>query len=68
MRVRLEQSKCQGHAQCHAIDERLFPLDEMGYSTLQPHKVEPADEERTRLGVAACPEQALVLEDDDQDG
>ncbi|MGH3556349.1 MAG: ferredoxin [Mycobacterium sp.] len=65
MRVRLDQSKCQGHAQCHATDERLFPIDEMGYSRLEPHEVEPGDEERARLGIAACPEGALVVEDHD---
>lgn len=68
MRVHLEQSKCQGHAQCHALDDRLFPIDEMGYSVVKPHEVEPGDEEQTRLGVAACPEQALVLEDDAPQG
>ena len=66
MRVRLEQAKCQGHAQCHAVDERLFPIDEMGYSTLEEREVLPADEAQTRLGVAACPEQALVLIEDEE--
>lgn len=64
MRVRLDKSKCQGHAQCHAVDPRVFPIDEMGYSSLQPHEVEAGDEEKTRRGVAACPEGALILDDD----
>lgn len=64
MRVRLEKSKCVGHAQCYAVDPDLFPIDESGYSVLQDRKVEPGDEEVTRDGVASCPEMALLIEDD----
>jgi ferredoxin len=62
MKVRLEQSKCVGHAQCYAVDTELFPIDDSGYSILEEHEVRPEDEQRTRDGVAACPELALVLE------
>jgi ferredoxin len=62
MKVRLEQSKCVGHAQCYAVDTELFPIDDSGYSILEEHEVRPGDEQRTRDGVAACPELALVLE------
>ena len=64
MRVRVDNSKCAGHAQCYAVDPDLFPLDDSGYSILQEHEVKPEDEEKTRDGVAACPEMALVLEED----
>ncbi len=64
MKVRLEQSKCVGHAQCFAADPDLFPIDDSGYSTLEPHEVRPQDEQATRDGVAACPELALILEGD----
>ena len=63
MKVRLEQSKCVGHAQCYAVDPELFPIDESGYSILEEHEVRPEDEELARDGVAACPEIALILED-----
>lgn len=65
MRVRLDKSKCTGHAQCNAVNADLFPLDDAGYSILEPHEVKPEEEEATRAGVNACPEGALVLEDDD---
>ncbi len=65
MRVRVEKAKCVGHAQCYAADPDLFPIDDMGYSILEEHEVRPEDEERTRAGVAACPELALILETDD---
>jgi ferredoxin len=64
MKVRLEQSKCVGHAQCYAVDPDLFPIDDSGYSILEAHQVNPGDEEKTRDGVAACPELALILEED----
>ena len=64
MKVRLEQSKCVGHAQCYAVDPELFPIDDSGYSILEAHDVRPEDEQATRDGVAACPELALTLEED----
>jgi ferredoxin len=64
MRVRLQQDKCVGHAQCHAVDPDKFPIDDGGYSTLEEHEVAAEDEAVVRDGVAACPELALLLEDD----
>jgi ferredoxin len=64
MRVHVDNSKCAGHAQCYAVDPDLFPVDDSGYSILQEHEVKPEDEEKTREGVAACPEMALILEED----
>lgn len=63
MKVRLEQSKCVGHAQCYAVDPELFPIDDSGYSTLEEREVRPEDEALIRDGVAACPEIALILEE-----
>jgi ferredoxin len=62
MKVRLEQARCVGHAQCYAVDPELFPIDDSGYSSLQQYEVKPGDEALVRDGVAACPELALVLE------
>jgi ferredoxin len=64
VKVRLEQSRCVGHAQCYAVDPDLFPIDESGYSILQEHQVRPEDAELVRDGVASCPEMALILEED----
>jgi ferredoxin len=64
MKVHVEQSKCVGHAQCYAVDPELFPIDESGYSVLEEHEVRPEDAQVTRDGVAACPEMALILEED----
>ncbi|CQD14088.1 ferredoxin [Mycobacterium lentiflavum] len=64
MRVRLEKSKCVGHAQCYAVDPNLFPIDESGYSILEEREVPPEEVELTRDGVASCPEMALILDEE----
>jgi ferredoxin len=64
VRVRLEQSRCVGHAQCYAVDPVLFPIDDSGYSILEEHEVRTEDEQLTRDGVASCPEMALILDED----
>ncbi|MGV0739784.1 ferredoxin [Mycobacterium syngnathidarum] len=64
MRVRLERDKCAGHAQCYAVDPEIFPIDDEGYCILQERIVRPEEEKAAREGVAACPELALVIDDD----
>jgi ferredoxin len=64
VKVRLEKSRCVGHAQCFAVDPNLFPIDASGYSILEEHEVRPEDEPVVRDGVASCPEMALVIEED----
>jgi ferredoxin len=63
MKVHLERGKCSGHAQCYAVEPDLFPIDEEGYSTLQEHTVAVGDEQAIRNGANACPELALIVED-----
>ena len=64
MKVHLERGKCAGHAQCYAVSPDLFPIDEEGYSTLQEHLVAHGDEQAARDGVNACPELALIIDED----
>jgi ferredoxin len=65
MKVRLDAERCVGHAQCYAVHPELFPINDDGYSVLETHAVKPEDEQRTRNGVAACPELALIIDVDD---
>ncbi|MGV0045057.1 ferredoxin [Mycobacterium colombiense] len=65
MKVSVDNSKCMGHAQCYAINPDLFPIDDAGYSNLEPYEVQPDQVQLVREGVAACPERALILEGDD---
>lgn len=61
MRVKLIPDRCVGHAQCFAVNEELFPIDDDGYSTFGDRDFGPDDETPIRQGVRACPEQALVI-------
>ena len=64
MKVRVDCARCMGHALCHAIDPELFPIDDAGYSNLEARVVRQEDEETTRDAVGACPEIALIIEED----
>ena len=64
MKVRRDTSKCLGHAQCYAVDPDLFPIDEVGRSTLEEQDVRSEKADIAHDGVAACPERALILEED----
>jgi ferredoxin len=64
VKVRVELSRCAGHAQCYAVDPEIFPIDDSGYSTLEEHEVAPQDAQVVRDGVASCPEMALILDED----
>jgi ferredoxin len=40
-----------------------FVIDyDSGYSVLEEHEVQSGDEQRTRDGVSACPESAIILD------
>ena len=63
MKVHVDNAKCTGHARCHAVDPELFPIDDSGYSILQPREVTPDDEQSIGAAVAGCPENALILDE-----
>jgi ferredoxin len=65
VRILVDNAKCSGHARCNAVDPQLFPIDESGCSILQAREVRAEDAQIARAGVAACPENALTLEDND---
>jgi ferredoxin len=62
VKIKVDSSKCQGHALCAGVSEELFPLDDEGYSALTDWTEVTADDEKTaRLGYAACPERAIEI-------
>ena len=63
MIIRVDRSKCSGHAVCAMLDEELFPIDDEGYSIADGKAVPTGMEERAQRGVTACPEGAISLED-----
>lgn len=62
MQVQIDDEKCQGHGRCYALAPTVFEPDEIGQGTVVGDGVvAAADEERARLAVANCPEQAITL-------
>lgn len=64
MKVSVDNSRCSGHARCNAVAPEIFTVDDLGYSDIgQGKEVAAGLEEQARLGVAACPERALRIEE-----
>ena len=63
MRIRVDRSKCSGHALCAATAPELYTLDDDGYSNVAELDVPPGMEDLARRGMEACPELAVTLEE-----
>jgi ferredoxin len=65
MKIRIEKAKCVGNARCHAVAERLYPLDDEGYILSEGFDVPPGDEDLARRGARACPERIIYIVEED---
>jgi ferredoxin len=63
MKIRIQKSACVGNARCAAISEQLFPLDDVGYISVEEVDVPPGQEDLARRGARACPERIIRVED-----
>lgn len=63
MKVRVDKSRCQGHAMCNAVAPAVYPIDDEGFVAIDVAHVPEGDEELAKLGVETCPEQAISIED-----
>ena len=64
MKVHVDQEKCQGHGRCYALAPELFDADDIGNGVeLGDGTVPPELEDKARLAVDNCPEQAIILEE-----
>ena len=62
MKICVETEKCQGHNRCFVVAPDLFELDEYGYAhETNEGVVPPGEEEKARLAVKNCPEQAILV-------
>lgn len=59
-------SGCTGHGRCMAVAADVYDLDEQGYNEFagQTVDIEPGMEDQARLGADACPEGAIIIEDE----
>ena len=64
VRVRVDESKCQGHTLCAMSAPQVFLLREPdGHAYVTDEVVAPDEEGRVRDAVATCPEQAIIISD-----
>lgn len=64
MKVKVDQTRCQGHNRCCLIAETLFDVDDYGLAhALNDGQVPPGVEDKARLAVKNCPEFAISVED-----
>jgi ferredoxin len=68
LKVRVDRTRCQGHARCNALAPELFDLDELGNAReVGDGGVPPGLEEKAWLARANCPELAIeVIEEQDR--
>jgi ferredoxin len=60
VKIRVDASKCQGHARCYGLVPELFDVDDYGLSSVIGDGTVPAElEERAALAIANCPEYAI---------
>jgi ferredoxin len=65
MKVKVDQEKCQGHNRCFVVASELFELDDYGYAHEVGDGTVPAElEEKARLAVVNCPENAIRIEEE----
>lgn len=63
MRLRLDNSKCQGHGRCYALAPELFESDDEGYAVLKVEgDLEPGQQDGAVLAADNCPEYAIEVD------
>jgi ferredoxin len=64
VKVRVDREHCVAHGQCNLVSEKLFPVDDDGFSAIEDagREVPAGDEDVAEEGVYNCPAQALSLE------
>ncbi|MEB3019557.1 ferredoxin [[Mycobacterium] crassicus] len=66
MKVWVDPQRCQGHGLCKMIAPDSFELDDIdGHSTAVSEIVAADQYDVVREAVRSCPEQAIILTDDD---
>lgn len=62
MRIRIDDSRCQGHGRCELIAPDYFVVDDTGVGRVLVEDVAAADEADVDEAEFCCPEKAISLE------
>lgn len=61
MKLRIDTERCRAHGQCYALAPELVQPDADGHALIADEDVAPGLEDKARLVVVYCPEQALEV-------
>jgi len=61
-RIKVDRSRCVGHARCAAVAPALFKLDSEGYIATDGFPLDKNDEALARRAARACPERIITFE------
>jgi ferredoxin len=67
MRIRVDTELCTGHALCHLQGPDVYVLNDLGFNETEHIDVPPDLWDQARRGALACPEGAIVVEEDPGD-
>ena len=60
-KIKIDRSRCAGHARCAALAPTLFSLNEEGYIAVDGFEVQPGEEALAKRAARACPERAITF-------
>ncbi|MEK8173787.1 ferredoxin [Streptomyces sp. M19] len=64
MKGRIDEERCMGHAMCAALAPDIYEVSDSGTNDMGEFEVAPGAEDAARRGALACPERAILLEED----
>lgn len=62
--VRVDRSRCNGHARCATVAPEVYRLDEEGYCISDGVRIAADLHRQARLGAKSCPERAITLDEE----
>jgi ferredoxin len=65
MKIRVDDSRCEGHGRCYALAPELIEPDDIGNGhEIGDGSVPPELEEKARKAALNSPERAVLIEED----
>ncbi|MET0984541.1 MAG: ferredoxin [Steroidobacteraceae bacterium] len=65
MKIKVDRSRCQGHATCILAAPEVYRLNDDGFNDMEPFTPPPELENAARKGALACPERAIIVVEDE---
>ena len=62
MKLRIDRSRCHGHAMCYLLAAELFDVDDDGRGSVLNEHFAAELVDKARVAVDRCPEHAIILE------